>query len=245
MLDHVRLENALVFDIETVPMVGEWADLREDMRDLWALKARNLKYREDESEEPELAFGERAGVFAEFGKIVCISAGFFRKDPETGKWGFRVTSFASHNERELLDGFCGLLNSHFNDINRHYLVGHNLSEFDIPYTCRRMLVNSITLPCLLDLAGKKPWEVKHIDTMQYWKFGDYKSFTSLKLLAAIFNIPTPKDDIEGKDVARVYWQDNDLERITTYCQKDVVTTARLLQKYKGLDILADEDVQIV
>ena len=125
------------------------------------------------------------------------------------------------------------------------LSGHNIKEFDVPYVCRRMLVNGIKLPNILNIFGKKPWEVLNIDTMDLWKFGDYKSYTSLKLLAALFGIATPKDDIDGSDVGKVFWIDNDLERIVTYCQKDVLTVAQLLLKFKGLPLLDDDQVTIV
>lgn len=241
MLNHVNLSKALVFDIETVPGQKTWEEVPTDLQPLWARKAKQLRIPEEVT--PAESFEDQAGIYAEFGKVVCISAGFFIKNEETGKTGIRVKSFYGDDEKELLKAFADALRAGFNTPD-HFLVGHNINEFDIPYICRRMIVHGIELPDIIDLAGKKPWEVKHIDTMQYWKFGDYKSYTSLKLLAAILGIPTPKDDIDGSDVARVYWQDHDLERIVTYCQKDVVTTARLLQRYKGLPTLADEDVQI-
>lgn len=241
MLDHVNLENALVFDIETVPGQATWDEVPADLQPLWARKAKQLRIPEEVP--PAESFADQAGIYAEFGKVICISAGYFKRDENTGKANFRVTSFYGDDEKKLLEEFGKVLTQHFNSPN-HYLVGHNINEFDIPYVCRRMIVHGVELPSLIDIAGKKPWEVKHIDTMQYWKFGDYKSYTSLKLLAAILGIPTPKDDIDGSDVARVYWQDHDLPRIVTYCQKDVVTTARLLQRYKGLPTLTDEDVVI-
>lgn len=240
MLDHVNLENALVFDIETVPGTNDWNSLSTDIQHLWARKAQQLRIPEEEM-TPSESFADRAGIYAEFGKVVCISAGLFKRTPE-GNWQLRVRSFYGDDEKSLLTEFADTLSK----LNKSYfLVGHNINEFDIPYVCRRMIIQGINLPDMIDIAGKKPWEVHHIDTMQYWKFGDYKSYTSLKLLAAILGIPTPKDDIEGKDVARVYWEEQNLERIVTYCQKDVVTTARLLQRYKGLPTLADDDVEII
>lgn len=240
MLDHVNLEHALVFDIETVPGTNDWSSLSPDIQYLWARKAQQLRIPEEEM-TPSESFADRAGIYAEFGKVVCISAGLFKRTPEGG-WQLRVRSFYGDDEKALLTEFAETLSK----LNKSYfLVGHNINEFDIPYVCRRMIIHGINLPDMIDIAGKKPWEVHHIDTMQYWKFGDYKSYTSLKLLAAILGIPTPKDDIEGKDVARVYWEEQNLERIAVYCQKDVVTTARLLQRYKGLPTLTDDDVEIV
>ena len=143
-----------------------------------------------------------------------------------------------------MKGFSGLLEKHFNSIRKNLLCGHNIKEFDVPYICRRSLVHGIKLPKIIDIAGKKPWEVPHLDTMQLWKFGDYKNFTSLRLLAAVFGIPTPKDDIDGSEVGKVYWDENDLQRIVKYCQKDVFTVAQLLLKFKNQPLLKREQVVV-
>lgn len=239
MLDHIKLEHGLVFDVETVCCVEHYDELPADMQKLWQEKAQKLGVGD---ESPEESFWNYAGIYAEFGKVVCISAGFFTKDPATGGQQLRISSFASKDEKELLAEFARVLNKHYGILGKHYLCGHNIKEFDVPYVCRRMLINEVELPTIMDMAGKKPWEVIHVDTMELWKFGDYKSYTSLKLLAALFGIPTPKDDIEGKDVTRVFWEEDDLPRIVTYCQKDVLTTARLLLRYKGMETLSDEQV---
>ena len=125
------------------------------------------------------------------------------------------------------------------------LCAHNGKEFDFPFLARRILVNELPLPAILDSAGKKPWETQYLDTMELWKFGDYKHYTSLELLAALFGIPTPKDDINGADIHRVYWEDHDLERIRIYCQKDVLTIARLFLKFQQQPGIEDEDVVYV
>src|SRR5476651_1767222 len=210
MLEQYDLSNLMVIDIETVPQYSTYDQVPAQMQNLWDLKT---QYQRKE-ETPE-AFYERAGIWAEFGKIICISVGIFTRGKNTG---LRVKSYASHDEKELLEKFNGLLGSQPASL---ILCAHNGKEFDFPYICRRMLVNGIKLPKALNIAGKKPWEINHLDTMELWKFGDYKSFTSLNLLAAIFGIQTPKDDIDGSDVARVYWEERNLERIVTYCQKDV------------------------
>ena len=172
-------------------------------------------------------------------KLSAFPVGSSSKKME--KKTIRLKSFASDDEKEALQGFADMLNSHFNTP-QHLLCGHNGKEFDFPYIARRMLINGIKLPTLLDIAGKKPWEIAHLDTMELWKFGDYKHYTSLELLAHLFNIPTPKDDISGADVSRVYWEEKDLDRITEYCQKDVVTTVQLLLKYKGASLIDEENV---
>lgn len=240
MLDNIIPENLLVFDIETVPQTGTFSELPEPLRQLWEQKSKRIKKAEEMM--PADYFYERAGIYAEFGKVICISAGYFKK-LNAERYSFKVKTFASEDEKEVLASFKELLDKHYNTP-EHGLCGHNIKEFDIPYLCRRMLVNGMILPNILDLFGKKPWEVQHIDTMQLWKFGDMKSYTSLRLLATIFNIPTPKDDIDGSDVARVFWVEKNLQRIARYCQKDVVTAAQLLLRFKGLPLMHEQDIAV-
>ncbi|HEY4323292.1 MAG TPA: 3'-5' exonuclease [Mucilaginibacter sp.] len=234
MLEQYDLHNLMVIDIETVPQYGSFDKVPEHFQKLWDSKT---QYQRKE-ETPE-AFYERAGIWAEFGKIICISVGIFSNGRQVG---LRVKSFASHNEKELLEAFSILLTSQPASL---ILCAHNGKEFDFPYICRRMLVNGMKIPSQLEISGKKPWEINHLDTMELWKFGDHKNYTSLSLLAAIFNIPTPKDDIDGSMVGRVYWVENQLERISTYCQKDVVATAQLLRRYRGEELISDECITIV
>ncbi len=219
------LQNILFLDIETVPQYATLDDAPETYRTLWSEKAANLA--RDEEDTPESLF-ERAGIYAEFGRIVCISVGHLNE--RNGQRELRIKSYYGHDEEELLEDFANLLNQHFNT-DQHYLCGHNGKEFDFPYIARRMLIHRIPLPRLLNVAGSKPWEVRHLDTMLLWKFGDFKNFTSLKVLAHVFNLPTPKEDIDGSQVYGVYWEDKDVNRITRYCQKDVVT---LVQVYLAL-----------
>lgn len=233
MLQQLDLQNILVLDIETVPQFSSFEELPEHLQKLWDLKTR-FQRKEDESPAD---FYQRAGIWAEFGKIICISVGIFKNNHS-----FRIKSFYSHNEEELITDFIQLLNSQPPQL---ILCAHNGKEFDFPYLCRRMLIKGLEIPAQLQIVGKKPWEINHLDTMELWKFGDYKNYTSLNLLAAIFDIPTPKDDIDGSMVGSVYWIENDLERIKTYCQKDVITTARLLQRFKGLPFLTDEQITYV
>lgn len=240
MLHQIHLPSLLFVDIETVPQHGSFQALSPAMQELWAVKHGNLHITDETAEDGYL---KRAGVYAEFAKVVCISIGFFSYDKGTGKRNFRIKSFHGDNEHEILSAFTELLNKHYNDNNAFFFCGHNIKEFDVPFICRRLLIHSIALPALLDTSGKKPWETTHVDTMQLWKFGDYKSFTSLKLLAEVLGIPTPKDVIEGKDVCRVYWQEQGLPTIVEYCQKDVITVARLLLRFKGdTSLLNDSDV---
>jgi 3'-5' exonuclease len=234
MLDQINLDNILFLDIETVPMAADYECCPEIFRTLWDRKAALLK---SETENTPETLWQRAGIYAEFGKIICISVAFFN-----GKQ-LRVKSFYSDEEKLLLEEFAEMLNRHYNK-EQNLLCAHNGKEFDFPYMARRMLINGIALPLILDMAGRKPWQVQHLDTMELWKFGDYKNYTSLELLAALFNIPTPKDDIKGSDIAQVYWVDHDLERIVKYCQKDVITVAQLILRYQGKPLLKEADIQI-
>ncbi|PLX14166.1 MAG: 3'-5' exonuclease [Marinilabiliales bacterium] len=235
MLKDLKIDNVLLLDIETVPAYKSFEDVSPRMKKLWEKKAEQL--RRNYPDETADTLYSRAGIYAEFGKIVCISCGFMNGAQ------FRMKSFYGDDEKILLMEFADMLNQHFN-APYHLLCAHNGKEFDFPYIARRMLVNSIELPDILNLAGKKPWEVRHLDTMELWKFGDYKHYTSLDLLAAIFDIPTPKDDIDGSMVGHVYWIEKDLERIVTYCVKDVITIAQLLRRYQGMKLLKEENIEL-
>ncbi|RYY35280.1 MAG: 3'-5' exonuclease [Sphingobacteriaceae bacterium] len=234
MLEQYDLYNLLVLDIETVPQYSNFEDVPPHLQKLW--DAKTITQRKEATPHE---FYERAGIWAEFGKIVCISVGMF-----TGRQnvGMRIKSFAGHNEKELLIDFCDLLNKQPANM---VLCAHNGREFDFPYLCRRMLINGLKHPPQLEISGKKPWEINHLDTMDLWKFGDYKSYTSLSLLTAIFDIPTPKDDIDGSMVGHVYWQEGAVDRICTYCQKDVVATAQLIRRFRGEELIPDENITIV
>lgn len=234
MLEQYDLNNLMVLDIETVPQYSTYADVPDNLKVLWDKKT--LYNRKEETAEN---FYKSAGIWAEFGKIICISVGIFTGGKNTG---LRIKSFAGDDEREVLISFCKMLKGQPNTL---VLCAHNGKEFDFPYLCRRMLIHGLMLPSQLEIAGKKPWEINHLDTMELWKFGDYKSYTSLNLLTTIFNIPTPKDDIDGSMVGDVYWKDNQLERICIYCQKDVVATAQLLRRYRGEELIEEENITIV
>jgi 3'-5' exonuclease len=227
MPDNINFQDILFLDIETFPVVKTYDELSDEMQWLWDKKSAKTR---SEGQTAAEAYFERAGIFAEYGKIICISAGILHKSD--GTWNFRLRSFAGDDEKKLLSDFAHMLTTHFSSEYKR-LCGHNGKEFDFPYICRRMLINEVRIPPILQIQGKKPWEVQHLDTLDLWKFGDYKNYTSLRLLAALFNIPTPKDDIDGSEVAGVYWNDSDLNRIVTYCEKDVLTTARIFLKMAG------------
>ena len=229
----IDFSKILFLDIETVSQKKTYDELDERMQKLWTKKAEQLN-----RDNPDLTpadIYDRSAIYAEFGKIVCISVGFFNGER------FRLKSFYGHDEKALLTEFADMLNRHYG-YPEAQLCAHNGKEFDFPYMARRMLINGIPIPKVLQVAGKKPWETNFIDTMELWKFGDYKNYTSLDLLCAILNLPTPKDDINGSEVGRVYWQENDLERIKTYCQKDVLAIAQIMRRYHYLPLIADDCV---
>ena len=237
-LRKTRIDNILFLDIETVPEVYKFSDLDDKTGELYLQKNRYLIERDDLSNDE---IYERAGVFAEFGKIVCISVGVVRTN-SLGEKTITMKSYASHDEHKLLTEFGEMLTKSYNSPN-HSMCGHNAKEFDFPFIARRMLLNGIDIPAILDIAGKKPWEVNLLDTMELWKFGDYKHYTSIALLCHIFKVPTPKDDISGADVARVYYEDEDLPRITTYCEKDVIALIQLFLKFRNEGLVKEDNIR--
>lgn len=238
-LEELKKEDILFLDIETVPCAPDIAGIPEVLRDFWEKKTRSLREKEEMTLEESWS---SAGIYAEFGKIIVITAGFFSQSE--GKRVLRLKSFYGDDEKALLELFAAMLNRHFSDP-RCLLCAHNGKEFDFPFIARRMLINGIRLPIILDTGGKKPWEVKHLDTMELWKFGDWKSYTSIALLAHIFGIPTPKDDIDGSQVARVYYEEQNLDRIEHYCRKDVLTVAQLFLRFRGEPLLEENEVVAV
>jgi uncharacterized protein YprB with RNaseH-like and TPR domain len=238
MLKNVNYSKILFFDIETVPQTFYYNELDERGQGLWDRKTRFIQERENFNAEEVY---EKAGIYAEFGKVVCISLGFvLQKEGETQ---IRIKSIANEDEIALLQEFSDLLNSYYNSPD-FLFCAHNGKEFDIPFLCRRILINNLKIPYMLNVSGKKPWEIKHLDTMELWKFGDFKNYTSLDLLTYIFKIPTPKDDMDGSQVAKVFYKDKDLDRIIHYCEKDVVATIQLFRKYQGDSLIEKEFIQI-
>ncbi len=234
MLKRINLEHILFLDIETVPQHPSFNDLDDTAKVLYEQKTR---YQRKEDFSPD-EFYDRAGIWAEFGKIVCISVGFFKITGDIRN--FRVTSFYG-DEIKILNDFKSILASHFNRPH-HILCAHNGKEFDFPYITRRMIINSIDIPFKLNLFGKKPWEVPHLDTLELWKFGDYKTFTSLKLMAHVLGIPSPKDDIDGSEVRDVYYEENDIDRIVIYCEKDTITVAQIILRLRNEETLNEDEI---
>jgi len=236
-LKKLNIDKILFLDIETVPEVYKFSELDKKTGELYLQKNRYLIERDNLGNDE---IYERAGVFAEFGKIVCISVGVVRTN-SLGEKTMTMKSYTSHDEHKLLTEFGEMLSKSYNSAN-HSLCGHNAKEFDFPFIARRMLINGIDIPNILDIAGKKPWEVNLLDTMELWKFGDYKHYTSIALLCHIFKVPTPKDDISGADVARVYYEEEDLPRITTYCEKDVIALIQLFLKFRNEGLIKEKNI---
>jgi len=234
MLENIDVSNILFLDIETVPGVQSYNDLPERGKELWAKKTRYIQEKEEATAEEVY---EKAGIYSEFAKVVCISVGMLVH--RNGEDQIRLKSFAGDDEKSLLQEFINLLDTSFNHPSA-VLCAHNGKEFDFPFLARRMLINGLQLPKSLDIAGKKPWEINHLDTMELWKFGDYKHYTSLELLTYVFNIPTPKDDIDGSQVASVFYDEGDIDRIVKYCEKDVVATIQLFRKYQRKKLIHDD-----
>ncbi len=239
MLESINIHNILFLDIETVSQHGNYEKLDEPMKELWNKKA--ATFRRDIALETPSDLYSRAGIYAEFGKIICISVGYIRNDNKQNT--LRVKSFYGNDEKKILTDFIDLLNAYYNRT-ESLLCAHNGKEFDFPYIARRILINGLKIPYLLDLSGKKPWEVGLLDTMDLWRFGDYKNYTSLNLLSAVFNIPTSKDDIDGSMVNSVYWEEKNLGRIVSYCQKDVITIAQVLLRFKLEPLLEECNIYI-
>ncbi len=237
MLQKINLENILFLDIETVPEREHFEQLDTAKKELWEQKSKYQRKEDFSAAE----FYDRAGIWAEFGKIICISVGYVSYKGSTRS--FRTTSFYG-DEPKLLKEFKNLVATHFSE-SKHLLCGHNAKEFDIPYIARRMIIHGIELPYKLNLFGKKPWEVPHLDTMELWKFGDYKHFTSLKLLTNILGIPSPKQDIDGSMVYKVYYEENDIDRIITYCELDVVATAQVFLRMRNEELLAENEIKSI
>lgn len=232
---HINPEQLFIFDIETVSGVRHFEELSPDMQALFEDKVG--RHREP-GITPAEYYQAKAGIFAEFGKVIVISCGYLQK--KGSGYQIKLKTFANHNEKVLLEEFAQTLINISK--NNYFLCGHNIREFDVPWICRRMLINGIPLPPCLDLYGKKPWEVNHVDTLDLWKFGDYKHYTSLHLLSTILGVPSPKDDIDGSMVGPIYWQQDDLNRIAKYCSKDVVAVAQVILRMKGEKLLGEEDI---
>ena len=238
MLGNVKIEDVLFLDIETVPQVQSADSLDDHMQALWDKKSKLFR-------SPDQSAGEvyeRAGIYAEFGRIICISVGFIK---EKNPFSFRLKSFYNDDEKALLTEFSGMLSKFCLTRKEALLCAHNGREFDFPYIARRMIINNIVIPEILDNAGKKPWEVKLLDTMELWKFGDYKNYTSLDLMTSILGIPSPKDDIDGSMVSKVYYDEKDINRIVRYCEKDVLAIARILLRFMNMPAIPDDRIESV
>ncbi|MBX2930960.1 MAG: ribonuclease H-like domain-containing protein [Chitinophagaceae bacterium] len=234
------LKNLLLIDIETVPIVENYQQLSAEWQTLWWNK---ISKTIPTDTTPEKSWKMKAGILAEFGKIICISTAYFYEDSNRNQ-NLRVKSIYGDDEVELLKEFIDLCNKMYKHNKQFYFGGHNIKEFDIPYICRRLLINGISMPQYLWLHERKPWEVQMLDTLNWWKFGDNKNYISLHLLATVLQIPTSKDDIDGSKVQEVYYKEKNLPRIVAYCQKDVIVCANIILRYKGFPLLTEGSISI-
>jgi hypothetical protein len=235
LLEHIKIDDILFLDIETVPAWPSFGVMPDSFRTLWEKKAVNLC---KEGDTPESIYN-RTGIFAEFGKVVCVSTGMAGQHKE-GR-ALKLKSFFGEDEKSLLEALADLL-IRLCRKKEILLCAHNGKEFDFPFLARRMLIQRVSLPAVLDMAGKRPWETRYLDTLDLWKFGDHKHYTSLDLLATAFGLESPKADMDGSQVAGVYWRDRDLKRIWNYCCRDVITVAQLMFMYKGITPLSENEI---
>ncbi len=235
MSENININQILFLDIETVPQYQSYENLSDKAKTLWNKKAQKLS--QSESDTAEKIY-QKAGIYAEFGKVICIAVGFMHEDK------FRVKAFYGNDEKKLLEEFAVMLEN-FQKRPNAMLCAHNGKEFDFPYLCRRLLINRIDIPKTLNVIGKKPWETSFIDTMDLWRFGDYKSYTSIDLLTTIFDIPTPKDEIDGSMVADYYWNRKDLDTIVKYCRKDVVAVVQLYLRLHNKELVDESNIEFV
>ena len=239
-MEKIAIENLFLIDIETVSGVEHFHLLTDEWKKLWTEKISKNLPPNITSEE---YYPMRAAILAEFAKVVCISTGYFKK--ENNNWQLRIKSFSSENEKEVLEGFVKALKQLHSKKSKWIFTGHNIKEFDMPFLSRRMLVNNIIIPSYIDFQNMKPWDTPVLDTLHLWRFGDYKHYTSLKLLAATLGVPSPKDDIDGSKVGAVFWAEKNLERIALYCGKDVATVANVILRFKNLPLLTEEQIIFV
>lgn len=227
-----QLANILFIDIETASVAATYHELSAGMQEQWAKKVQAFSHRSGADISPNDMYKEKAAIFAEFGRVVCIGIGCYITEGDTTKFVMKVIS--DMDEKQLLQKFLESLYRFCEQHKQVHFCGHNIKEFDLPYLCRRLLIHGMKLPHLLDLSGVKPWDNPHIDTLELWRFGDYKHYISLALLSEILSIPSPKDDMDGSQVSAVFWEEKDIRRIGTYCLKDVYTTAQVFLKLKSM-----------
>lgn len=241
MIKDAVIANLLLIDIETIPQAPGYSELSADWKTLWWDK---ISKTVPENTTPDEAYEQKAGILAEFGKVICISTAYFFENEE-GRISLKMKSVSGDDERAVLLDFIAITDKFYKHNNQLQFAGHNVKEFDIPFLCRRMIVNNVPLPSYLQLHAAKPWEVRIVDTLQWWKFGDYKNYISLHLLANVLGIPTSKTDMDGSMVKDVYYKEKDLPRIVDYCQRDVVVVGNVVLKFRNMGLLRDEDVIVV
>lgn len=240
-------------DTETIPGYKDFNDMPEELARMYERKfGHELANNDpDKFDNFEDHYRARAALYPEFGKIVCLVIGVIFVDDKDKQEKLKLKTLCGRHEDKLLAEAAPIIDK-FDS-----LVGHNSKEFDFPYLCKRFYVHGIQLPQILNIAGKKPWEVSLIDTMELWRFGSFKGSTSLELFAHCLGLPSPKQDMTGADVAKVYYEMFDhmkdgelpfeaesaaIQKIGKYCQGDVVTLANCYRKLKYQSVIASENV---
>lgn len=226
--------KTLIIDIETVPGKQSWNELPEPLQQHWRHKSAYLSLSPEEAQDAALSYAQQAGIYAEFGKIVCIGLGVVIQKNDTSV--LRLKALKNDDEKALLLEFCEMIGNMEQQRKGIIFCGHNIKEFDLPYICRRLLIHDVPLPACLKLSGKKPWEIPHEDTLELWRFGDYKHYSSLDLLANCLGVPSSKTDMDGSQVADAYWKEARLDDIARYCLRDIYTTAMVYMKLKEMNL---------
>jgi len=213
-----NIEDILFFDVETAAATNNF-DENHELYDAWAYD--HLRNVEDSSELIEL-YNKTAPLYAEYGRIVTISIGAVRGGE------LIIKSFSNEDEKVLLEEFNDSISKFAN--NKTWLCGHNILDFDMPYIMRRCMANGVQLHLLFDTAHLKPWETSVFDTALLWKGTAWKKQSLASVIAAL-GLPSPKDDISGADVSRVFYEGG-IDKIVSYCEKDVFATVNLFRKLR-------------
>lgn len=243
MYTPAEVAKIVFFDLETASeyeSLDQLALNKPKMAELWSKRCEYLRSRFEENKDmtDEQLYEAKAALTPEFARIVCATFGrvtFIGEDPNV-----IIKSYCSEHEDEVLDG----IQKVFDKFASLKFSGHNIKRFDIPMMCKRLLIHGRSLPKGLQIQNLKPWEMPFIDTSEVWSFGAWQEgFVSLELLVTAIGLETPKGDIKGEDVSRVFWQDGDTHRIAEYCQRDVFAGIQALLKLSGLPVVEEFETQ--
>ncbi len=240
-----ELKQMVFIDIETIRGKKTYNDVITEnpaLDDYWQTKHTQIREKEPLSyghiEDSAEMYEKMAALYPEWGQIVCISIGQIKFDEDGNPIKFTTKSFSGLYEKILLEEFNETASKIMSKYPRMQWVGHNIKGFDMPYIIKRSLINGVRVPNVFHLQKQKPWESQLIDTNDVWKFNGWNG-ARLGLLTEILNIPSPKQDMDGKMVSDVFWEDGDLNRISEYCEMDINATANVMLRISGMDIITD------